>query len=227
MCCLERVPLHLCDPSVARIARSSSPRSTAPLPALCSTAELTLPQRGDEVVCQSYRSRVEIKPPAHALTKAWRQWDRVSVGFKRPVRGARSYLLVAVDKYSRSTFVFLWKHTKSSTIIDCFPSLLCLWVNWLRSQQQGRPICQSGNAELHAWCTSFSSSTAYHPTGNSQCERFDRNIWRTITLLLHGRVVFLMINRKRCWPKLWTLPGKSKTQNKDSQLITWISTETS
>jgi len=33
---------------------------------------------------------------------------------------------------------------------------------------------------------SFSPSTAYHPTGNSQCERFKQSIWRTIQLLLHA-----------------------------------------
>ena len=32
-----------------------------------------------------------------------------------------------------------------------------------------------------------SLSSPYHPTGNSQCERVNQTIWRTIKLILHDR----------------------------------------
>ena len=43
---------------------------------------------------------VFFKPPLQILRKALRQWDRLSLDFKGPVRGALPYLLVAVDEYS-------------------------------------------------------------------------------------------------------------------------------
>ena len=38
------------------------------------------------------------KPPVQTLIKALRPWDRLSLDFKGPVRGACPYLLVAVDQ---------------------------------------------------------------------------------------------------------------------------------
>jgi len=53
---------------------------------------------------------------------------------------------------------------------------------------RGSPfVSQETRTYLSARGISFSTSTAYHPTGNSQCERFNQTIWRTIQLLLHGR----------------------------------------
>jgi len=99
------------------------------------------------------------------------------------------YLLVAVDEYWQFPFVFPCRNMKSSTVIVCLSSLFCIF---------GFPSCVHGDRgspfvsqEMHPYLSSggisFSTSTAYHPTGNSQCERFNQIIWRTIKLLLHGR----------------------------------------
>ena len=56
-----------------------------------------------------------------------------------------------------------------------------------RSDRSSPFVSQEKRSFLSARDISFSTSTAYHPTGNSQCERFNQTIWRTIKLLLHGR----------------------------------------
>jgi len=88
-----------------------------------------LPYSSEEAktVCRSCRTCAEIKPPVQTLIKALRPWDRLSLDFKGPVRGACPDLLVAVDEYSRFPFVFLCKNMKSSTVIAYLSSLFCVF----------------------------------------------------------------------------------------------------
>ena len=55
-------------------------------------------------------------------------------------------------------------------------------------------------------CISFSTSTPYHPQGNSQCERSIQTIWRTIKRLLNSSV-FLKTSGKQFCQKLSMLSG--------------------
>jgi len=104
------------------------------------------------------------------------------------VRGECPYLLVAVDEYSRFPFVFPCK-MKSSTVIACLSSLFCVFgfPSCVHSDRGSPFVSQVMRTFFSARGISFSTSTAYHPTRNSQCKRFNQTIWRTIQLLLHGR----------------------------------------
>ena len=78
---------------------------------------------------------------------------------------------------------------KSSTVIACVSYLFCVFgfPSCVHSDRGSPFVSQETRTFLSARSISFSTSTAYHPTGNSQCERFNQTIWRTIQLLLHGR----------------------------------------
>ena len=78
---------------------------------------------------------------------------------------------------------------KSSTVIACLSSLPCVcgFPSCDRSDRGSAFVGQETRTYPSARGISCSSSTAYHPTGNSQCERVNQTIWRTFQLLLHGR----------------------------------------
>ena len=93
-----------------------------------------LPYSSEEtkVVCQSRRTCAEIKPrflkpPVQTLIKALRPWDSLSLDFSGPVRIVCPYLLVAVDEFSRFTFVSPCENMKSSTVTACLSSLFCVF----------------------------------------------------------------------------------------------------
>ena len=78
---------------------------------------------------------------------------------------------------------------KSCTVIDCLSNLFCVFgfPGCVHSDRGAPFVSQETRSFLTARGISFSTSTAYHPTKNSQCERFNQTNWRTIRLLLHGQ----------------------------------------
>ena len=78
---------------------------------------------------------------------------------------------------------------KSSTVIVCLSSLFCVFgfPSCVHNDRDSQFVSRETRTYLSACGILFSTSTAYHPTGNSQCEWFNQIIWRTIQLLLHGR----------------------------------------
>jgi len=145
-------------------------------------------------ICRNCKTLAEVKPqffqPAsRTLIKAIRAWDRVSVDFKGPVRGSRPYLLIVVDEYSRFPFVFPCTNMTSSTVTDCLSSLFCFlgFPSCIHSDRGAPFISRETRSFLTERGIAFSTSTPYHPEGNSQCERVNQTMWRTIKLLLHGK----------------------------------------
>ena len=77
----------------------------------------------------------------------------------------------------------------SSTVTDCLSSLFCfLGFPGCIHSDRGAPFV---SCETRSFLTergiAFSTSTPYHPEGNSQCERVNQTMWRTIKLFLHGK----------------------------------------
>jgi len=150
-------------------------------------------------VCRNYRTCAEVKPffrlSSQTLVQAvrpWdrlRIWDRLSVDFRGPVRGPRPYLLIVIDEYSRFPFVFPCKNVSSSSVVECLSSLFCIqgFPSCVHSDPGASFVSQETRAFLTESEIAFSTSTPYHPKGNSQCERPNQTVWRTVKLLLHDK----------------------------------------
>jgi len=137
-----------------------------------------------------HRGKVAILPARlRTLIKAVCQWDQVSVDFKGPVRGPCLYLLIVFDEYLHFLFVFPCKNMTSSTVTDCLSSLFCFlgFPSCIHSGRGTPFVSRETRSFLTERGIAFSTSTPYHPQGNSQCERVNQTVWRTIKLLLHGK----------------------------------------
>ena len=74
----------------------------------------------------------EIKPrfyqnPIETSISATQPWQRISLDFKRPVKGKNNYLLIVIDEYSRFSFVFPCRNLTKQTVINCFMTLFCMF----------------------------------------------------------------------------------------------------
>ena len=129
------------------------------------------------------------KPPEAQLIKATRPWERVSVDFKGPVDGNRRFMLVMVDEYSRFPFVLPCKDMSAATVISCFTSIFCMMglPEYVHSDRSNSFIGREVTEFLVKKGIATSRSTPYHPTGNSQCERMNQTVWRTVKLLLASK----------------------------------------
>jgi len=142
----------------------------------------------------NYRTRAEVKPsffkPAPgSLIKATRPWERLSIDFKGPARGPKPYLFVAIDEYSRFPFVFACSSTTTKTVVECLNNLFCLFGFPAYAHSDRGSSFMSSDLKVYFAERGIASrrSTPYHPTGNSQCERTNHTVWKTIKLLLHHR----------------------------------------
>jgi len=150
------------------------------------------------------------KSPVQSLIKALRPWDRLSLDFKGPVRGECPYPLVAVDEFSRFPFIFPCKNMKSSTVVACLSSLFAFLVFLAESTAieahrlsvKRRGLCFPLEAFLSARppltirlgtaCANGSSKPFGEPFS---CYCTD--------------VVFLKIDGRMCWPRLFTPSDRS------------------
>ena len=66
--------------------------------------------------------------------------------------------------------------------------VLFLWYARLRSQRQrvGVYVCRASKI-FGITQRRTSRTTPYHPEGNSQCERLNSTLWKTVKLILHSR----------------------------------------
>ena len=77
----------------------------------------------------------------------------------------------------------------SSTITDCLSSLFCFlgFPSCILSDRGAPFVSREARSFLTEHEIAFSTSTSYHPEGNSQCERVNQTVRTTIKLLLHGK----------------------------------------
>ena len=142
-------------------------------------------------VCQSCTICAELKPrffhpETLTLIKASRPWERLSMDFKGPVKGPRPYLFIVLDELSRYPFTFPCKNMTSQTVTDCLSTLFCLFgfPTFIHSDRGTSFLSLDLKQFLAEHRISTSYSSPYHPQGNSQCERVNQTIWKTVKLLL-------------------------------------------
>lgn len=145
-------------------------------------------------VCLNCKTCAEIKPRFYrkapgTLISASQPWQRISLDFKGPVKGKNSYLLIVIDEYSRFPFVFPCSNMTTHTVITCLMKLFCMFgLPGFVHTDRGACFCSKEFKDfLHSRGIATSRTTPYHPTGNSQNERWNQTIWRTIKLMLHSR----------------------------------------
>ena len=132
------------------------------------------------------------RPTQEHLVKATSAWERLSVHFKGPIvtspRGKR-FLFVVVDEYSPFPFAFACKDTSASSVVKCLSTLFSLFgfPSYVHSDRGTAFLSRELKDYLHSRGIVTSHSTLYHSTGNSQCERFNQTIWKTISLMIKGR----------------------------------------
>ena len=137
--------------------------------------------------CQNCNTCAEIKPhfyrkPTQTLILATQPWQRISLDFKGPVKGKNNYLLIVIDEYSRFPFVFPCRNMTAQAVINCLTTLFCMFglPGFVHTDRGSCFFAKIFKDFLHFWGIPTSGTTLYHPTGNSQNERWNQTIWRTI-----------------------------------------------
>ena len=114
----EDIHNNLCHPGVTRLLHfvrtKNLPFSTSDVKRVVSSCKICAERKP-----QFFRSNQNV------LIKATHPMERLSLDCKGPVQSINSnnYLLVIVDEYSRFPFVFPYKNTLSSTVIQCLEKL--------------------------------------------------------------------------------------------------------
>ena len=140
-------------------------------------------------MCSTCRICAELKPSFYKsaenqLIKATKHFERKRLDFKEPLQSFSSnkYLLVLIDEYSRFPFAFPCPDMYSSTVINCLNKLfsLCEMPRYVHSDNAKSFSSGSQKEFLMKRGIASSKSIPYHPTGNSQVERYVDVIWKSI-----------------------------------------------
>ena len=178
---LEVIHNGLCHPGVARLLHFVRSKN--------------LPFSTEDVkkTCSSCRTCAELKPhfflpQENTLIKATQPFERISIDFKGPLPtvSRNKYLLTVIDEYSRFPFAFACPDMHSRTVIKCLDQLfsLCGMPSIVHSDNQASFMSSELKEYLLMRGIASSKSTPYHPTGNSQVERYNGVIWKAIRLRL-------------------------------------------
>ena len=91
-----------------------------------------------------------------------------------------------IDEFSRFLFAFPCKDVSTRTVISCLTTLFSLFgfPAYMHSGKGSSFMSRDLIQFLHERGVAASHSIPYHPTGNSQCERLNQTLWKTIQLLL-------------------------------------------
>ena len=174
----------LCHPGVTRMlhyVRSKNlPFSTEEIKRMISNCSVCA-----EVKPQFY------KPVKTPLIKATRPMERLSVDFKGPLpsRTKNTYIFTAIDEYSRFPFAIPCQDMTSSTVKKCLSQIFsfCGMANFVHSDRGTSLMSSDVRDFLSDLGIAMSHSTPYHPTGNSQVERYNGIIWKAINLNLKSK----------------------------------------
>ncbi len=141
------------------------------------------------------------KPSPTQVVHATKPLERFSIDFMvgKPVSSAGfSNILTIIDEFSRFPFAFPTRDRSSATVIKCLNAVfrICGPPASIHSDRGPEFFSKEMCLFLSSWGVHQSRTTPYNPTGNSQCERFNGIIWRTLlcTLAQHQADI-------SCWPE--------------------------
>ena len=137
----------------------------------------------------------QIKPNFYeykgTLIKSTRPLQRISIDFKGPLPSVSNnkYLLTVIDEFSRFPFAFPVSDVSTQTVIKCLCSLFCLagMPENIHTDRGTAFMSEEFRTFLVDRGVSLTHSTPYNPRGNSQVERLNGTIWRTIQLYLKNQ----------------------------------------
>ena len=142
-------------------------------------------------VCKSCQVCAEIKPrfyekPKEKLIKAMRPRERISIDFKGSLDGRNKYILFVINEFSRYPFAFPCHGITTATVILYLTTLFCVFgfPSYVHSDRGSSFMSKELQEYLTTRGIATSRSTPYHPTGNSQCERINQTVWKTVKLFL-------------------------------------------
>ena len=145
--------------------------------------------------CARCRTCAQVKPNFYkigdqVLIKATKPWERINVDFKGPLNSSKNrFMFVVIDEYSRYPFAFSCADTSAKTVVACLCELFTLFglPGYVHSDRGAAFVSREVKDYLHSRGVATSFTSPYHPTGNSQCERLNQTLWRTVKLILKSR----------------------------------------
>ena len=125
------------------------------------------------------------------LINSTRPLQRLSLDFKGPLpsNSRNKYLLTIIDEFSRFPFAFPVNEMTTEVVIKCLCSLFCLvgMPESIHSDRGKAFMSDQFKQFLYERGVALTHSSPYNPRGNSQIERLNGTIWRTVELTLKGR----------------------------------------
>ena len=154
-----------------------------------------LPYSTDDIknACSSCKTCAELKPKFYKptnnkLIKSTRPMERLSIDFKGPLpsQSRNIYIFTAVDEFSRFPFAIPCSDVSASTVIKCLEQIFCFcgMPSFVHSDRGAAFLSKEVQDFLCSQGVASSKTTPYHPTGNSQVERYNGIIWNAVTLKL-------------------------------------------
>lgn len=131
------------------------------------------------------------RPPKSTLIKASQPFERLNIDFKGPLPSVskNKYMLNIIDEHSRFPFSFPCADLSSKTVIRCLTQLFAMFgmPQYVHSDRGTGFVSSELRDFLHTRGVSTSQTTAYNPTGNSQIERYNGIIWKSVTLAVQSK----------------------------------------
>ena len=114
--------------------------------------------------------------------------ERLSIDFKSPLESdtQNKYLFTVIDEYSRFPFAVPCQDTSAQSVIKSLDTIfsLCGYPSYVHTDRGSSFESHEMKEYLRIRGIAHSRTTPYHPTGNSQIERCNGTIWKSIQLCL-------------------------------------------
>ena len=178
---LMEIHSGLCHPGITRLLHfvrtKNLPFSAEDVRKVCSTCQ----------ICSELKPRF-YRMEEQTLVKATKVFERIIIDFKGPLPSStpNKYILMIIDEYSRFPFAFPCPNMHTQTVINCLNQLFsfCGMPNYIHSDNAKSFVSKELKEFLLKRGIASSKSSPYHPTGNSQVERYIGVIWKAIRLAL-------------------------------------------